>query len=1083
MKEYNFKSAIKSHLSMQRILCFVVAIAMFLPGINASAQDKKGDLVVTGTVIDAATKNPLNGARVAIAETALSVLTDENGNYKIKVPTSSEVLLVSYPDYTLREVPVRGREVVNTQLYKNVFTDNYESLELTTGVEKRKTITLNAVNKIDDLDKSASITIDSDMQAKLGGDARMITRSGVSGIGAAMFIRGLNSLNANAQPLYIVDGIYWDNQLNTTSVHTGYFSNPLEALDINDIEEITLVKDGNSIYGSKGANGVVLIKTKRGRDMATRISADVTVGVNQKPSFPKMMNGSQYKAYASNLAQGWMTQRDYDLGKIESYFPFLDETVINVLDYQNDTDWSDEVYRDGMYSSIGLSVNGGDDVALYNLSMGYMQNQGTVDNTDMDRFNARFNADIKMFSKMYTSMGIGIARITRNMRDDGMDNKTAPGFISLVKAPILASHRYAANSTEFSPRLSNADAIDPATGKQISNPVALTENARGTADRTTFNLRVNPYYQFTDNIRFGTTFGYTMSRVKESFFIPKEGIAELVVDGIGYDNEVRDLSQRQNSVFSDTRLDWKFEFDGGHNLDLLGGFRYVSDSYNSMLPKGYNTGNDNVKVLISGLQNKSVSGTDEKWKSMSWYANATYDFKNKYILALTASADASSRFGAEATDGFDMFGQRWGLFPSVMGAWVISSEEFMKDVTFVDLLKLRASYTITGNDDIDPYASASYFNSVLYHDKAIGLGLGNTVNEQIQWETTKKFNVGLDMNLFNNRLALTVDAYKSTTDDLLTLKEIAEIAGCKYQWVNGGKLENKGLEFSTNVKVMNLRNFQWELGGSLGHYQNKLLTLPGKAYETNIIGDSSDAGTIMTQVGRPIGTFWGYKTEGNVFATAEEAASAYTDQDGNTRHMYNAKGEEYQAGDVRFVDLNGDGYINESDKMIIGDPNPDLYGNIFTKFKFKQFTLDALFTYSYGNDVYNYLRSQLESGSSFYNQTTAMQNRWVKPGDVTTMPRSQYGDAIGNNVFSDRWIEDGSYLRLKNITLSYDIPFRLSFLQGITVWGSVNNVWTWTKYTGSDPEFTMSNSALFQGVDNGLTPQGRSFHLGVKINL
>lgn len=1090
MKKYNLKNMIKYHLSRQQVLGFVVVMGILFSGLNLNAQNVQAGIEITGIISDAASKNPLNGARVAIAETALSVLTDENGNYKIKVPSSSGVLIVTAPDYTLREVPLQGKQKVDVELYPSIFSNGYQILELLPGIKKRKTITVNPVNIASDFSKSTAITIDSEIQAKLGSDVRTITRSGVSGIGAAMFIRGLNSLNANAQPLFIVDGVIWNHELNSTSIHEGYFSNPFESISLSDIENITVIKDGNSIYGSKAANGVVLITTNRGKDMATRITADISLGLNQKPSFPKMMNADQYRTYSSNMAQSWMTANNMDQSSLYRIFPFLDPSIINIWDYQNDTKWTDEVYRNGMYQNIGLSVQGGDDVALYNLSMGYMKNQGTLKETDMERFNARFNADIKMFSRMFTSVDIAIARITRNLRDDGINSKTAPGFTSLVKAPILTPHRYIAtgSTTErppLAPRLADYDEMDPTMGKGVSNPVAIVEDAMGTAGRTTFNMRVNPYYQFTDNIRFGTIFGYTMSRTKESFFIPKAGIAPFIINNVPNSvNEVRDMTQRQNSVFSDTRLDWKFELEGGHELSLLGGFRFMSDKYSSMLPKGFNTGNDNVKVLISSLQDKTVTGTDDRWKSMSWYANAVYDYKNKYILSLTASADASSRFGQKATDGVKMFGTRWGIFPSAAGAWVISSEDFMKNVTPVNFLKWRISYSITGNDDIDTYAARSYFKSATYYNNAIGIVIGGIQNEAIQWETTKKFNTGLDMHLFNERVGLTFDFYDSKTDNLLAYKTLRDIAGFKNIWSNDGKLKNTGYELGLNIKVLNLRNFQWELGGNLGHYKNEIVALPklSNSPDGSYITEIPGGGSIRTQVGEAAGVFWGYKTNG-VYADDIEASNAFINEAGVSDYMKNANGRKYQAGDMRFVDMNNDGVINDSDKQIIGDPNPDFYGNIASKFKYKQFSLDVLFTYSYGNDVYNYLRSQLESGSGFYNQTTAMVNRWTVPGQITSIPQAAYGDPVGNNVFSDRWIEDGSYLRLKALTLSYDIPFRLAFLQGITVWASANNVWTWTKYLGSDPEFSMNNSVLMQGIDNGLTPQGRSYHLGVKINL
>lgn len=1070
MKKYNFKRTVKYYLS-QRFFCLLVVMAMLFSGLDTIAQNGIGEKVVTGTVSDAATQRPLAGARVTVAETVLSVLTDENGKYSIEVPTGSEVLVITYPDYAIREVGIRGREVADAQLYPATFVSGYETLELLVDQKKRKSILTNAADITSaDFSKSTSVSIESDIQSRLGADVRTITRSGVPGIGSAMFIRGLNSINAKAQPLIIVDGVYWDTQLNSTSVHEGFFFNNLSAIDLKDIENVTVIKDGNSIYGSKGANGVILITTKRGKDMATRITADFSFGLNQKPTLPSMMDASQYRVYASDMVQGWMQNLDINMNAALAAFPFLDETAQTYPDYRFDTNWSDEVYRNGLAQSIGFAVQGGDDIALYNLSMGYLRNEGTMQETNMDRFNARFNADVKMFEKMLTKVDISISRITRNVRDDGMSSKTAPGFISLIKSPLLAPFKLIEGSTtEFSGKLNQYDSMDPIMANGVSNPVVLTQNALGTSSRTGFTLRINPTYHFNENVALGTTFAYAMSRVKESFFIPEDGIAPLIVNGEPLiANEVRDMAERYNSIFSDTRLTWKFDLDPKNTLALLGGFRFVSDRYNSMLPKGYGTGNDNVKILIAGLQEKSVSGSDERIKSASWYLNAEYDYLKKYLLTLTASADASSRFGREAENGVNAFGLSWGLFPSATAAWLVSSEDFMKNASFINFLKLRVGYGITGNDDIDPYSGRSYFRTTNYTERAVGLVLSNIENETIQWETTKKLNAGLDTHLFNERLALSFDIFSSKTDNLLALKSLKSITGFDYYWANDGELKNNGLEAAMDVKVLDLRNFAWELGGSIGHYKNEVVRLSGAAYNTEIPG----GGWIRTEVGQPIGVFYGLKTDG-VYQTAQQAEDA---------GLRNVNDEYYQAGDVIFVDKDGNGKIDTNDRQVIGDPNPDFYGNITNRFKYKKFTLDMLFTYSYGNDVYNYLRSQLESGSTFYNQTTAMVNRWTA-GQATSIPRAVYGDPMGNNIFSDRWIEDGSYLRFKTLTLSYDIPFRLSFLQGITVWGSVNNLWTWTNYLGSDPEFSMNNSPLLQGIDNGLTPQGRSYFVGVKVNL
>jgi hypothetical protein len=306
------------------------------------------------------------------------------------------------------------------------------------------------------------------------------------------------------------------------------------------------------------------------------------------------------------------------------------------------------------------------------------------------------------------------------------------------------------------------------------------------------------------------------------------------------------------------------------------------------------------------------------------------------------------------------------------------------------------------------------------------------------------------------------------------LQQMAWTSGLAENWTNGGKLRNSGFDFRADVKVINDKNWKWELGATMGHYKNKLTDLGNG---TDRFLTSAYGATIISEVGSPVGQFYGYKTNG-VYSTEAEAKADgkyYLDKSGNR--------VAFQAGDMRFQDTNGDGRIGEEDRVVIGNPNPDVYGNISSHLKWKQFALDMAFTYSIGNDIYNYQRSILESGKYFYNQTKAMNNRWTTEGQVTDVPRLSYQDPHGNSRFSDRWIENGSYLKLSNITLSYAIPINSTFLQGITVWGAVNNVFTITKYLGSDPDCTASGNALLQGIDRGLLGQSRSFAMGVKVNL
>jgi TonB-linked SusC/RagA family outer membrane protein len=682
---------------------------------------------------------------------------------------------------------------------------------------------------------------------------------------------------------------------------------------------------------------------------------------------------------------------------------------------------------------------------------------------------------VKLAENLFSKLDASIAYSTRELRDQGIDPVSSPEYIALIKAPFLSPYRM---NTEGMPTatLEDYDALERLIAKTISNPLALLERAEGSNTRLTFRLRINPYWQMTKNLRISTVYGYATNSVKESFFIPSLGIApRLRPDGLLANNEVRDLTQHQTSIFSDTWLDWKLERND-HHFALTGGFRYMTDVYQSDVPRGYNTGNDNIKVLTDGIAYKIVTGEDDKWKSLSWYANIGYDYLNKYFLRLTASADASSRFGSDA--GLRALNVNWAIFPSLSAAWLISSENFMQNVPLINFLKLRACYGLTGNDDISNIASHSYLSSIYYAGKAVGLALANIQNKSIQWETTTKAGIGFDMHLLNERMGISFDIFNSRTDNLLTLKNLESFTGQDTYWSNDGQLTNKGCELAINLKALNLNRLKWELGANIGHYKNEITALPNNKPSYLEILD----GRVLTQIGQPAGVFYGYKTHG-VFMTEAEAQAAHNGE-GLYRLKANGDKSYYTKGDMFFDDKDNNGEINSEDWQVIGDPNPDFYGTFSNRFQWRRFSLDILFAYSYGNDVYNALRSKLEAGDSFLNQTVAMTNRWQSPTqERTNIPRAVYGDPQGNNEFSDRWIEDGSYLRLKTLTLSYDIPFDSPFLQGITLWASADNLWTWTKYLGSDPEFSMNNKVLYQGIDAALTPIGKSYYVGIKINL
>ena len=587
-------------------------------------------------------------------------------------------------------------------------------------------------------------------------------------------------------------------------------------------------------------------------------------------------------------------------------------------------------------------------------------------------------------------------------------------------------------------------------------------------------LAVTPIWDINRDWRLTNHFAFQLVNTDENYYLPTTGVPNYEVEGVGQvENAVTALAGRQITVMNDLNIGYKHRFND-HFLAAKGGFRYTRDTYRLNTQIGYDSGNDKTPNQSSSLKYKDTDGLDNKDIDLTYYLTADYNFREKYYLYAALALDGSSKFGVDSEDGMKIGNYAFGLFPSVEAAWVLTNEKWFKPTRAVNYLKLNAGFDFLGNDDINSIAARTYFTSGKLFNSLTGLSMSNIGNSKLQWETTARFTAGIQGAFANNRLFVALNYFNANTYNLLSLGTLSYISGLETNWINDGRIHNEGFDVSVDAKFVNTKNWKWSMGVSMGHYVNEIKRLPGD--RTSMTTDLYNA-TILNQVGSAAGLFYGYKTDG-VFTTADEASAAAVYQTTETGAR-----KYFGAGDTKFVDADGNHCINSKDMQVIGDPNPDIYGTISTQLSYKNLTLSAAFNYSVGGDIYNYQRSILESGSFFYNQTTNMLARWTHDGQQTDVPHATFLDDMGNSRFSDRWIEDGSYLKLKNVTLSYRIPIRNTYIQGLTIWGAANNLFTITKYLGSDPEFAHSNSVLGMGIDRGLLPVGRSFALGLKINL
>lgn len=1081
---------------MKNQFCTIAAVAfclvLFAGTTRANAASMADDTnapaaeaaTLSGKIVDAVTQEPIAGVRVeGFGFERCTAMTGEDGLFTIKVPSTVTSLYISTPGYNSTIIAAREPQ---GGLVVKLYDEKFGSF-----VSKEFDITSKANATID---LTTATTMESEVEKQIGAEVRTITRSGTPAMGAIMMIQGINSINTSSQPLIILDGVMQDIQDSYSAVHDGFFNNILAGIDPNDIESIEVLKNGTSIYGAKGGNGVILINTRRGHSMATRIEANISGGFTMQPTLPTMMDASQYRIYANELMGGVTTSEN-------ARFPFLwdyDNYYYNM--YHNQTDWTKYVYREAWSQNYKVNVQGGDEAAMYNFSLGYSDGDATVNCNDFNRLNIRFNTDIILADNLKTRFDIAYSRNNRNLRDDGINADltsgpvSAPGFLSLIKSPFLSPYKYNSDGT-LSPSLEAADTyanIDVNTrNNSLANPLTFFEHAEGNnknvQEYTVFDVTVAPEWKIKPNFVIEGLFNYTLHRTNEKYFRPMTSSPNFYIAGLGYSqNEVRSFFSKESSVNADLHVDWNKRM-GDHYLDVFGGVRYSNFAYDFTFQSCHNTGNDKLPDISSSYDFLDEDGDDPVWRNMAWYANADYNFRGKYFLQASLAAETSSRFGREIDGALHVGGVSWGLFPSFQAGWMASAEPWF-NVPFIQMLKFNGGIDWTGNDNISSNAAFAYFSTVKYQDRAMGLVLSNIENQSIQWETTRRLNLGFDMVAFSDRIRLHGDLFANNTSNLLTLKNLNSITGLQSYWCNDGALQNRGFDLGVEARIVNQKDWKWSMGISAGHYNNKITSLPttqtfanGKngtleGYTTSIY----DA-TIITAIGQSAGVFYGFQTDG-VYASDTDVPS----QNGellSTQNTATGVKEYFGAGDVKFIDQNGDNVINDADRVVIGNPNPTLFGNIHSELCYKNFTLSGTFNYNLGNSLYNYQRCLLESGSNFYNQTVAVCNRWKNEGDVTSMPKATYGDPLGNNRFSDRWIEDGSYLRLSELQLSYKVPVSYSWLQGLTVWGAANNLFTVTRYLGGDPEFSFSNNPLYQGIDCGLLPQSRSFHVGVKINL
>lgn len=1039
-----------------------ILLVLLVFGTNQFAVSQVEEMpvsLITGQVMDGSTGLPVEGISVSLPGYS-STFTDRDGNFQIEAPNNKVVLVFSGLEYQEMEIPVKGRSSISVTLYEDQFRSLHDPAYLfyeTVPVA----YTTNAVSSMDRLGeiwKDPGISSEHAFDDYFPG-LRTISRSGTPGIGSNIFMRGYSSIYATNQPLVIIDGLMIESQQSGLAIINGFVSNPLVSINPGDIEHISVVRDASSIYGARGSNGVIYIRTNTPSQIETRIDLSVYGGLNFSPDQTPLLGADDYRRYLSELLQTSHFTND-SIQKM----PFMidDPSFRDYYRYHNDMNWQDEVFRNSYNQNVNLKISGGDDVALYALSIGYTDHEGIVKNTGFSRYSFRFNSDINITSKLNLTTNLGFTFNQYSLKEDGDAPDTNPIYLSLVKSPFL--YPYVRSETgSISPNLEDEDIFG------ISNPSAVIKALSANSNNYKILGSINLSYKFSDHLVASNLIGVDFDKIRDKIFVPMLGISADTLDNGIIQNRSSVKVERYLNVYNDFRITYARSLNWKHHFRTLGGIRVAVNGSEGDWAADYNSPNDQIRSLGSGVSAfRQIDGYFGNWRWSTLYATGTYNYMHKYFGSVNLAMDGSSRFGEEA--GVSLLGGNFGFFPSVSGAWLISSEPFLAESEHIDLLKVRASAGLTGNDDIGNYAAQKYYTSQNFLGSQ-GLVKGNLWNPELKWETNLKLNIGMDGSVFDERLTLRIDLFRNRTYDMINYMDANPLSGFDFYIENSGSFNTTGGELEFYGRIVS-SGFKWDAGAMLSRYRTEVIEFPGDERVSSLYGAN-----ILTRVGEPIGLFYGYKTLG-VFATQAEAEASEL-----KALMPNTDLVPFSAGDVIFEDLNGDKIIDRSDMQIIGDPNPDFTGMFYNHLSWKGISLDFAVTVTCGNDVFNRLRYQMESMKDYSNQTTVVLNRWKGDGQETDIPRAVWGDPIGNSRFSDRWIEDGSYARLKYVSLSYSIPLRPAFLNNLEIFISAQNIVTLTKYLGMDPEFSISGYALEQGIDVGMVPQPRSVYAGIKLGL
>lgn len=1004
---------------MKKIILSTLLSFSILPAVLAQE-------IIKGEVKDEAGL-PLPGATVLIKGTNAYALSDANGLFNIsggkELPFT---LLISSVGFKSQEVEVyEPDEPIEVQLRNDNLLE--EVVVVGYGTQKKSELTGSIASVPQDILKQPISSVDRALQGAVAG-VQVTQTSGQPGGGVSIRIRGGSSIQGGNEPLYVIDGYPVYNTEQSTGAISGANVNPLSAINPSDIESIDILKDASAtaIYGSRGANGVIIITTKKGKAGQNVITYDVTYGVQNLRKKIDVLNAPQFASLRNDAL--------YDTNPAGGKFQYLSQEEIDQLG--NGTDWQDEGFQSAQTQNHQLSLSGGSQKTRYAISGSYFSQDGIIKNTDFERFSTRINLETKPTDRLTIGVNLTGSKTNANV---------APGGIvtALLTMPPTATIYEPDGSYTLRNPFENI----------FSNPIAsLNEQINKTATNRLLGTAFAEY-SLLKGLNFKVLFGTDITNTKDENYIPStiyEGSINNGSASIGVLNS--------SSWLNENTLTYSKQF-GNHSINALVGFTQQEYQRDIVRTGATNFVTDNV--TYNSLQDGAVTtrpySNNTSWALLSYLGRVNYNYASKYFFTASLRTDGSSRFGKN---------NKWGYFPSAAASWKISEEGFFSRTSrAISDLKLRASYGATGNQEIGEYQSLATLRSVTYllgGNLVTGFVPNGIANSDLGWETTNQFDVGIDLGLLHNRLILTLDGYYKKTKDLLLNVELPWTSGQATSLQNYGSVENRGLELGINT--VNLEGkLTWNTSINFSINRNKVTSI-GEGSESYL------SGNYIVKVGEPLGTFYGTVTDG-ILQTGEEATKgAYT---GNATP---------KAGDRLYKDFSGDNQFTTAlDRRIIGNAQPDFIFGITNNLGWRDFDLSFFFQGVVGNQILNGNKQTLELFNGQQNASTSALDRWTEENPSTTMPRAKLDPAP---VFSDRLIEDGSFLRLKSLTLGYSVPRQFIEkvrLSNLRVYVIGQNLLTWTKYTGFDPEITSGNNTVSQGTDSGIYPVSRTISAGLTV--